>query len=211
MGESENAYWAGRFDLIYYSVARSVVRGISTDAKSIIDVGSAGCPYLDWFSHIPERTSLDLRRPYQAPGVQSIKSDFLKWEPDKRYDIATCFQVMEHVPDCYSFAKKLLAIADVVVISVPYKWPAGKVSTHVQDPVDEYKVYNWFRRHPNFHYVCTEVATPQSRLIHVYDKIKEPWPSLSRRNEFLRNHEKRQQRKTLSEESKLSVGAGRVD
>jgi hypothetical protein len=200
-----NEYWAGRSNLIYYSVVRALVDGMSEGAASILDVGSAGCPYLDWFKHIPNRTSLDLNRPYAADGVTSVKSDFLTWEPDRQYDIAICLQVMEHVPDCISFAKKLLEVAEVVVISVPYRWEKGKVKTHVQDPVDEYKTYRWFRKHPNFQRVITEIETPQARMVQVYDKIKDPWPALSRRNEILKLRKRQAERRAQRDTSAVEV------
>jgi hypothetical protein len=158
---------------------------LGADRKSLIDVGSAGCPYLDWFEFIPERTSLDLRKPYQAEGVVSIKGDFLAWEPPGRYDLVTCLQVLEHVPDAAGFAQKLLSIGDVVIVSVPYKWPAGRSKHHVHDPVDEAKMQSWFGRAPNFSYVCREVHAPILRLIQVYEPRVQAWQGTDERLRLL--------------------------
>jgi hypothetical protein len=177
-----NRYWEDRKDILYYQVARVLTSHLSKKAGSIIDIGSAGCPYLDWFDHIPKRTSLDLKRPYNANGVTSVTSDFLTWEPDQAYDVVTCFQVLEHVPDAEAFAQKLLHIGGIVVVSVPYKWEKGRTKSHVQDPVDEEKMLSWFHRKPNFEYVCREVVAPVDRLIQVYDVIEEPWAAINRRS-----------------------------
>jgi len=182
---AQNAYWEKRKDVLYYQVARVLTSHLSKRAKSIIDVGSAGCPYLDWFNHIPNRTSIDLKRPYEAKGVKSITSDFLTWEPDRTYDIVTCFQVLEHVPDAEAFAQKLLKLGKVVVVSVPYKWPKGKTKSHIHDPVDEEKMLSWFHRKPNFEYICREVIAPVDRLIQVYDVMDEPWDATGRRDQLL--------------------------
>lgn len=181
------SYWERRQSALYYKVVRSLVDGLGTDANSILDVGSAGCPYLDWFSGIPDRASVDLRKPYAAPGIRSFTSDFLNWEPDKKYDIVTCLQVLEHVPDAKAFAKKLLSSGEIIVVSVPYKWRKGHEKTHVHDPVDEAKMMRWFERRPNYEYVCQEVDNDLKRLIQVYEPDLQPWKSLSHRRHQL-NH-----------------------
>jgi len=161
-------YWESRRELVYYQIARALVAGFGKNAKSIIDVGSSGCPYLEWFPNFSVRTSLDLRRPFVAPGIQSLTTNFLKWKPDRHYDVAMSLQVLEHVPDAHSFAQKLLSVADTVVVSVPYKWPEGRCKFHVHDPVDEEKMNRWFEREPHFEYVCTEPKGGVQRLIQVY-------------------------------------------
>ncbi len=176
------SYWEGRRNVLYYQVVRVLTEGLGKKAKSIIDVGSGGCPYLDWFPKIAHRTSLDIAVPHVAEGVTSVKADFLAWTPDRRYDIVLCLQVLEHIPDAGAFARKLLDIGAVVVASVPYKWPHGKTASHVHDPVDEEKMLAWFGRAPNFSYVCREVVAPVERLICVYDRIPDAWTALNRRD-----------------------------
>jgi hypothetical protein len=174
-------YWEERKNILYYQVVRILVDDIGQGAASIIDVGSAGCPYVDWFPSIPIRSSIDLRRPYVASGVRSFTGDFLDWEPDRRYDVVTCLQVLEHVPNAASFAQKLLSIGNTVVVSVPYKWPEGHTKSHVHDPVDETKMRDWFGREPNFSYICTELLAPVTRLVQVYESSPNPWRGLNQR------------------------------
>ena len=81
--------------------------------------------------------------------------------------MATCFQVLEHVPNAHGFAQKLLEISKVLVVSVPYKWEKGKNKTHVHDPVDETKLFEWFGREPDYFYLATELSGVK-RLIQVY-------------------------------------------
>jgi hypothetical protein len=181
--ERREADWEAHYNsLIYYHAVRVLVDHISTRAKSLIDVGSAGYPYLNWFPHIERRVSLDLKKPFVAPGVESITTDFLKFETDEIFDIATCFQVMEHVPDPKAFAEKLLTLGKTVVISVPYKWQRGWAKTHIQDPVDETKLLSWFGRKPNFEYICHEIRIERPRIIQVYERNNDRWKYTGDRN-----------------------------
>ena len=171
-------YWHEREGMLYLQVVREISRRIASKARSLIDIGSAGTPVVEWFGHIPKRVSLDLRNPYRGPGVQSVRSDFLDWSPDDRFDVGLCLQVMEHVEDPQRFAERLLAVCEVVLISVPYQWPKGKVKSHVNDPVDEDKITTWFGRSPNYSYRIAEL-TGHERLICIYDTASSvPWPTV---------------------------------
>lgn len=152
----------------------------------MLDVGSNNCPYLDWFPKVPERVSVDLLHPYEAPGVVSIKSDFLSWSPSRKFDVVTCLQVLEHIPDAGAFARKLLEVSKVLVVTVPYKWARGGVKSHVHDPVGEEKMLEWFGRRPNFSYRCQKVTADVVRLIHVYDFLPDPWDGLRKREGLLK-------------------------
>ncbi len=171
-------YWAARQDLLYYQVVRVLAQGLSKEAASILDVGSAACPCLDWFPHIEKRVSVDLYNPYDGPGVVPIRADFLEWQPEHAFDVVTCLQVLEHVPRADLFAKKLLAAGSVVVISVPYKWPEWRMGSHVHDPVDQQKLRDWFGRAPNFEYLCKEVVGDSRRLVQVYERHDVRWRDL---------------------------------
>lgn len=189
-------YWEQRKDELYYHIVRVLSDKLSVGAKSVIDIGSNKCPYLEWFLHVPLRTSIDLRRPYEAPGVKSLKHDFLTWEPDRKYDLALCLQVLEHVPDAGAFAQKLLEVAKIVVVSVPYRWEVGKnkkypTKGHVHDPVDEHKLIGWFGCRPNYEYVCPDVVTGLSRLIQVYERNGDQWDSISQRNKLRKKAKER--------------------
>jgi hypothetical protein len=174
-------YWETRQDLLYYQVVRVLARGLSNEAASILDVGSAACPYLDWFPHIEERVSVDLKHPYDGPGVIPVRADFLEWQPEHAFDLVTCLQVLEHVPRADLFAKRLLAAGSIVVISVPYKWYQGRMGSHVHDPVDQEKLRDWFGREPNFEYLCKEVVGDSRRLIQVYERHGVRWRDLKDR------------------------------
>lgn len=160
------SYWTERKTQVYYQHVYALASFIGRDAESVIDVGSNGCPYLDWFGWIPRRLSVDLRNPYRADHVEGIEADFLKFSPAETFDLGLCLQVLEHIPDAETFAKKLQETARELIVSVPYKWPANhqpKIG-HIHDPVDEKKIGAWFGRQPDFQMISTE-RTGVRRLI----------------------------------------------
>ncbi len=179
------SYWEERKNFLCYQVVRIIATGVAGDARSVLDVGSSGCPYLDWFPEAEHRTSLDLRKPYVAEGIDSVTSNYFTWDVDRQYDLVLCLQVLEHVRKADEFAQKLLASGKIVVASVPYKWSEGSVSSHVHDPVDEAKMRAWFGREPNYSYICTEVNSGARRLICVYDSMPQKWRSLKQRDVLL--------------------------
>jgi hypothetical protein len=82
------------------------------------------------------------------------------------------------VADAEAFAHHLLRLCEVVIISVPYRWPEDASSYHVHDPVDEEKLKTWFHREPNFTYRIAELHG-QERLICVYDvQSHDQWRSV---------------------------------
>lgn len=166
--KKRGAYWQKRKDSIYLFAAKQICIRQCGEPKSVIDVGSNGTPTLEWHRQTATRlTSLDLRRPYVAEGVESLTCDFLHYFPESNFDLVTCFQVLEHVPDPVPFARRLTELGEIAVVSVPYKWKKGKCKYHVHDPVDEKKMRKWFERHPDFSYVAREL-NGVGRLIHVY-------------------------------------------
>lgn len=164
-------YWRRRSDLLYYQYFRYIVRCIGHDAASMVDVGSGNAPYLEWFDWIPERVSVDLDVPYASAAVRGIKGNILELAFERRFDLCTCCQVLEHVPEPAPFARKLMAMGRLVLVSVPYKWPKGLVKTHVNDPVDLAAVTAWFGRAPNYHLVVREPfkARTGARLFAIFD------------------------------------------
>lgn len=176
-----NAYWAGRQDLLYYQVVRQLIEGLGSEADSMLDVGSRGCPYLDWFPHIPVRVSVDIEQPFSGEGITSVRADFLNWQPGRSFSIVTCLQVLEHVEQPDVFARKLVAVGRTVIVSVPHLWLPGSVDSHRHDPVTERKMRAWFGREPNFSYVCREVVTHSDRLIQVYEQSPIIWSNLTKR------------------------------
>jgi hypothetical protein len=158
-GEHQNAYTnytANRKNFLYYEYVDVLVRGLAHDAKSLIDIGSHDIPLIESFDWIADRVTLDIRKPYSSANVRGIQADFFSFVPPKRYDFALCLQVLEHIEDAEAFAQKLLTVADRALVSVPYKWPAGASAYHCQDPVDETKITQWFRRKPDYSLVVME-------------------------------------------------------
>lgn len=172
-------YWRRREHLLYIQVTREVARRIATHADSVVDVGSNATPILSWFPQASIRVSVDLRRPYEAEGVAAVRTDFMTWQPGRTFDVGLCLQVLEHIPDATAFAQRLLEVCELVIISVPYRWPEEASSYHVHDPVDEVKLRAWFGRDPNYSYVVAELDGRQ-RIICVYDTTSdEAWSSVA--------------------------------
>jgi hypothetical protein len=164
--QKKPTYWEQRKDSVYLHAARLVCRRFGANPKSVIDVGSNGTPTLEWHRETASRlVSLDLRRPYEAAGIESVTSDLLAFDPGTKFDLVTCFQVLEHVPNPKAFARKLLALGDVVVISVPYKWAKGRVKFHIHDPVDEAKLLEWFGRTPVYSHLSEEIELDRAKRL----------------------------------------------
>ena len=80
-------------------------------------------------------------------------------------------QVLEHVPEPEPFARRLLEIGDLLLVSVPYKWPKGSVKSHIHDPVDLGAVTRWFGRAPNYNLIVQEpfIDRKGGRLFAIFD------------------------------------------
>ena len=158
-------YWTGRQDLAYYKTVLQYARKYCPNGKTLLDIGGGvglGCRYLERFDGWG-RTSVELpTRGCSLPGVRTIYAGFSHWPIDRRYDLVLCLQCLEHVDDAASFAKKLFHCGPVVVISVPYRWPAPACSEHIHDPVDEQKLNSWTGIDP----IATTII--DSRLVAVY-------------------------------------------
>lgn len=169
-GYATGAYWRSRSDLIYYRYLDYILRVVGRDANSLIDVGSGNCPYLEWFDWIDDRCSVDIRVPYQSDTVRGIQGDIHTLAFDKKFDICTCFQVLEHVPDAKLFARRSQELADMVIVSVPYNWPANQTTGHIHDPVTDDMLKDWMGREANYSIIATEPfrSSKHQRLIAVY-------------------------------------------
>ena len=173
--KKRESYWKRRSHLMYYQYLDQMVRVLAKEANSMIDIGSSNIPIIESFDWVPYRYALDLNQPYESNTVKGIKEDFLSHNPQEKYDFALCLQVLEHIPDVHEFALKLFDIAHHVIISVPYKWDPPH-RTHVHDPVDFDKLYDWTGRKPTYHIVISELFSKRQRLLCYYhphkDKLK---------------------------------------
>jgi hypothetical protein len=164
--------------MMYYKYVLEIAGRLAGSAQSLIDVGSNRTSIAEAFHWIPRRHALDLRQAYSSAQVVGIQGDFLEFQPEDRYDFAICLQVLEHVPEAGRFARKLQAVADRVLVSVPYKWPEGACRHHCQDPVDEAKLAGWFGREPNYRIVVEEPFRPNGhgrRLIAYFHTPGQPF------------------------------------
>lgn len=164
-------YWETRADLLYYQYFRFIIRCIGHDARSMVDVGSGNCPYLEWFDWIPERVSVDIRTPYSSAAVRGVQGDVRALDFPARFDVLSCLQVLEHLEAPEPFARRLLGMARLVLVSVPHRWPKGGTRGHVNDPVDLRRVERWFGRRANYHLVVREpfLMTKGERLFVLFD------------------------------------------
>lgn len=166
-------YWRARSDMMYYRCLDYIVRSVGQDARRMLDVGTGNCPYLEWFDWIETRVSVDIRVPYSSENVTGIQGDILTLDLGKPYDLVSCFQVLEHVPDATRFARRLLELGKLLIVSVPYNWPAKpRTPGHVHDPVSDAKLDEWMGRPPNYKMIAREPFTgPRGRrLIALYDE-----------------------------------------
>jgi hypothetical protein len=156
---------------MYYQYVDFILRVVARDAKSTVDVGTAGCPYIEWFDWIPDRTSIDLDVCCESETVKGVTGDILEMDFAERFDVGTCLQVLEHIPDPAPFRARLQEICRILVVSVPYEWPEGRTAGHIHDPVTTEKLASWMERQPNEMVVVPEPfhRTRNRRLIAIYD------------------------------------------
>lgn len=162
-------FWTQRPNYIFHTVARNIAELIASNASVVADIGSNGNPVLEWFPNVPTRISVDPARTYKAPGVKSVRSEFLDWQPTKKINVLTCFHTLEFAERPDLFAQKMLALGEVCIVSVPYKWSEKKSKRQLHDPIDEAKMLTWFGRSPNYSYIVREISG-EEHLICVYDR-----------------------------------------
>jgi hypothetical protein len=172
--DNEKEYYQRRKNHKYYKYIRILLSMLARETDSICDVGSNG---VDVISYLPcrEMTSIDIANPFSSEKVTGIVGDFLSY-PLPKYDIITCFQVLEHINDdkVRLFAKKLIESGRIAIISVPYMWEKGYCLEHVQDPIDIEKFLGWFNTSPIFMHKIKE-NDGKERLVAVFcnDKLTE--------------------------------------
>ena len=159
------SYWEARMNYNYYREVVRLARVYASSGGQVIDVGANETEVLqqlDWFER---RVALDRRYIPPKPGIESVMMDFLAYQPESEFDLVICLQVLEHLQEPAIFVRKLLETGRTIIISVPYKWPAGKSKWHPQDPVDEAKLEMWTERKP---VEVSVIADESERLVAVY-------------------------------------------
>lgn len=133
---------------------------------SVLDVGGRRSPILDSLPDSVERVCLDIERiPGLKPGIRRITSDFLRWTPDKTYDVVVCLQVLQHVEQPDEFAKKLLKVGRTVILCVPYQLPRG-MNSGPNSMIDERTLLKWTGRTTTATQLIVEPGL--TRLLAVY-------------------------------------------
>jgi hypothetical protein len=130
----------------YYRDVRTLARRRAWWARSVIDVGSHNCHYVNDLGWIPYRERIDLHPQEELPGAVTKQADFLQYEPGRVFDLVLCLQVIEHLEDPAAFCRKLMATGKLVILSVPYKWPRKSYIGHLHDPIDKAKLRRWLDR-----------------------------------------------------------------
>lgn len=158
-------YWDRRQDLNYYRAVIELSRKHVPAGTHVLDVGALDTGVLtrlDWFPH---RVALDVAYAPPRRRIERVRMDFLDYRPPVSFDLVLCLQTLEHLNAPRSFARKLLETGKTVIISVPYRWPAGTYAAHKQDPVDEAKLKSWTGQDP----IGTLIARDgRERLIAVF-------------------------------------------
>ncbi|MBR2525325.1 hypothetical protein IKE67_02555 [bacterium] len=165
-----STYQNDRKGFLYYDVIRIILKFLSGKNLSIIDVGSCG---IDLISDLDfkQRVSVDIEYPICSENVTGVKKDFFDYKEPHKFDIITCFQVIEHIENAKEFTQKLLNTANLAIISLPYKWPQEQCVYHCQDPVDEKKLYSWTNKRPLFTFYVGGIYN-DDRFINIYGNTK---------------------------------------
>lgn len=166
-------YEKKRKNLLYYNKVLFLIKNYQKkyNLNSIIDIGGWKGYFISK-TDLEKRTILDLRDMNDKDDdITRITADFLKYKFNINYDIVICLQVLEHIcnNNVKKFAQKLFDLnAKIVIISVPYKWKKGSCKYHLQDPVDQQKLFSWTLRKPSYEVIITEKNNVK-RLIAVYE------------------------------------------
>ena len=127
-----------------------------------------------------------MRNPYKGAGVSGFTADFLTWEAGRRFDIVTCLQVLEHVPAADLFARKLLTMSDIVVVSVPFEWCEGiRAVARARSGDQGEDARAGSGETPTSSTFAAKSFVRRSDSIHVYDTSGQAWASLYERDRNL--------------------------
>jgi len=161
------SYWDRRKTLDYYKVAKEFVMEFCEDFGDLLDVGGGQCEYIYELPFVSKLVLDPNPKVNHFDQAETIHEEFMDWDPTTIFDCVMCLQVLEHVPDPSAFAAKLLSIGKIIVVSVPYEWPDGLCSEHIQDPVSEEDMETWFGKIPIASIIVR--GRKRHRLVQVYE------------------------------------------
>ena len=159
-------YWALRKGMEYYGRVAEVVESLGCHG-SILDVGCCTTDIV-LCGAFARRVSIDILPRPELPGVEAIEADYLTHHFTTPFDVVTCCQVLEHVPDPAAMLGKLFRDGRWVVVTVPYLWPHRPGHPHVHDPIDREKLAAWAGRPPVMQEEITETGRKLGRLLALY-------------------------------------------
>jgi len=157
-------YWNARKFFGYFDKALELCEKYGSNAARVLEVGPRDTRFLERLVWIPTKVAIDNEVMPEIHGGHNIRADFVELpDPDPIFDLTVCLQVLEHVNDVSKFAQKLKRSCRVLIVSVPYLWPAGFCQSHCQDPVDMIKLAGWVGLEPVESAICEDRGL--SRLI----------------------------------------------
>lgn len=133
-------------NLRYYDVLFLLALKYGAEAKSIIEVGCASDPLVQYFDWIEERVCV---APYfikyhsstknssakTSDKIRKVTADFMEYHlPNNgtKFDLLLCNQVVEHIVDAAPFVKKLIDSAKI-----------GKMNTVKKNLVTDSIIFRW--------------------------------------------------------------------
>lgn len=178
-------YWTPRKNFKYYGAIAEFISRYKPKGGRLLDVGSGLHAGADYHKKFKKCKITSIERPtaqsqdYTHPsGIVCFfrEMDNLKYTEAlelaselRAFDIVLCSQMLEHLNNPSSvvdFMRFACKPDGVMIISTPYKWRHGLEPGHIQDPVDEKKVYGWVEEPPTECKIVWDGAS--ARQIFVY-------------------------------------------
>lgn len=138
-----NRYAHERKDMNYYKAVKREIFKHSPGA-SILDVGCGGTD-LVMTGEFKYRVAVNTE-PIRMFDTALIVGRWPNIDlPLEKFDVVLCCQVIEHLEDneIEPFVAKLKAVANNLIVSLPYYWTKGVEQSHKQDPVTDIKLKKW--------------------------------------------------------------------
>lgn len=153
-----DGYWGPRSEWNYYKKVKYWLDEYSP-LESFCDVGGWDTPVCTW-GEFDRRVNVNLGEVHdRIEGIEYVIQDFMEYDPEEKFDIVSCLQVLEHLDDetVVPFTRKLLSQAKVAtIITVPHMWPEDFEIYHKQDPISIGKLIGWAGRVPDRHEIIMD-------------------------------------------------------